>query len=199
MKKLSISLGLILLLTACNSEETKTEMESNDSVSMTQEITETETLPEKKKPKSPRMQSSNQISGVNVTIDHGSPSVKGRTIWGELVPFNEIWRAGANETTKLVLSDKIKINGKELPAGTYGLLVEPKTEGNWSVIINEAWDYEEHGIWGSNGYDTEKDITRFDVTPTFVDEIQESLIFTVESDKLIFAWEYARFEMTLAI
>ena len=192
-------MALILSMTACNSNDKETEVESTvDSTALTQEVTETETLPEKKKPKSPRMQSSNQINGVDVMIDYGSPYVKGRTIWGELVPFNKVWRAGANETTKLVLAAKMEINGNEIDAGTYGLLIEPKTEGDWTVIINESWDYDLHGIWGSNGYDPEKDVVRFEVTPTFVDELEESLTFTVGTDKLSFAWEYARFEMSLS-
>jgi hypothetical protein len=198
MKKISISLGILFLVTSCGTGDKKAVVETVDSTLITQEVTKTEILPEKKKPKSPRMQSVNQVNGVEVTVDYGSPYVKGRTVWGELVPFNKVWRAGANETTKLILGDMVKVNGNNLSAGTYGLLVEPKTEGDWTVILSESWDYDQHGIWGSNGYEEEKDVARFEVTPTFVDELQESLTFTVESDKLTFAWEYARFEINLA-
>ncbi|MFK8038570.1 MAG: DUF2911 domain-containing protein [Crocinitomicaceae bacterium] len=198
MKKTSIFLGLLLVLTACGPNEETSDVQTIDSALITQEVTETETLPEKKKPKSPRMQSVNQVGGVDVMIDYGSPFVKGRTIWGELVPFNKVWRAGANETTKLVLADKISIEGKSVNAGTYGVLIIPKTEGDWTIILNEAWDYDLHGIWGSNGYDETKDVMRFEVTPTFKEDIQESLTFTVESNELTFAWGYARFSMSLA-
>ena len=197
MKKIGLSIGLLLLLAACSSNSEELNVEAVDSVAVSQTVAETETLPEKKKPKSPRMQSANQVNGAEVMIDYGSPFVKGRTIWGELVSFNKVWRAGANETTKLVLADKMKINGQEVDAGTYGLLIEPKTEGNWLVILNEAWDYDQHGMWGSNGYDPEKDIVKIEVTPQFVNELEESLTFSVESDKLTFAWEYARFELSL--
>lgn len=198
MKKIGISLGLILVLVACGSNEENNTAVVADSATVVPEVTETETMPEKKKPKSPRMQSSSQVNGAEVMIDYGSPFVKGRTIWGELVPFNEVWRAGANETTKLVLGDKMMINGKAVEAGTYGLLIEPKTEGNWTVILNTAWDYDQHGIWGTNGYEKENDVVRLEVTPTFVDELQESLTYTVADNSLKFAWEYARFELKLA-
>jgi len=197
MKKISISLGVVLVLAACGSNNSETITESIDSTEIVQEIPETEAVPEKKKPKSPRMQSTSQVDGSDVTIDFGSPYVKGRTIWGELVPYNKVWRAGANETTKLVLADDMKIEGQELKAGTYGLLVEPKTEGNWTVIINTAWDYDKHGIWGSNGYKEENDVFRLEVTPTFVEELQESLTFSIEEGKLLFSWEYARFELNI--
>lgn len=196
MKKICIGIGLIFMV-ACTSNSEEVKFESIDSTVVNQTVNETETLPEKKKPKSPRMQSANQVDGAEVMIDYGSPFVKGRTIWGELVPFNKVWRAGANETTKLVLADKMKINGNEVAAGTYGLLIVPKTEGDWTVILNKAWDYDQHGIWGSNGYDQEGDVLRIETTPTFVDELEESLTFTVESDKIKFAWEYARFELSL--
>ncbi|MFK8045644.1 MAG: DUF2911 domain-containing protein [Crocinitomicaceae bacterium] len=198
MKNLSVSLGVVLLLAACGSNNEEQVTKIVDSTAVVQEVSETETLPEKKKPKSPRMQSTSQVNGSDVTIDYGSPFVKGRTIWGELVPFNKVWRAGANETTKLVLSDDMKIAGKEVKAGTYGLLIEPKTEGSWTVILNTAWDYDKHGIWGSNGYKEENDVVRLEIAPTFVDELQESLTFSLDEGNLSFAWEYARFELNIA-
>ena len=198
MKKIGMSLALFIAITACSNNTQDANVAVADSTVITEAVVETEALPEKKKPKSPRMQSANQVQGAEVMIDYGSPYVKGRTIWGELVPFNKVWRAGANETTKLMISNDMKINGKPVSAGTYGLLIEPKTEGNWTVILNEAWDYDKHGIWGSNGYEQENDVLRLEVTPKFVDEIEESLSFSVEADKLAFAWEYARFEMSLA-
>lgn len=198
MRKIGISFGLMVLVIGCSSEGSKADVQAVDSTEITKEVTEIETLPEKKKPKSPRMQSANQVGGTEVMIDYGSPFVKGRTIWGELVPFNKVWRAGANETTKLVLANEVLIEGKLIAAGTYGILVIPKTEGDWTIILNESWDYDLHGIWGSNGYDEEKDIMRFEVTPTFGEDIQESLTFTVETEALTFAWEYAHFSMKLS-
>ncbi|MDX1349106.1 MAG: DUF2911 domain-containing protein, partial [Putridiphycobacter sp.] len=144
MKKICIGIG-VLLIVACTSNNEEITVDTVDTTAIDQTVNEAETVPEKKKPKSPRMQSANQVNGAEVMIDYGSPYVKGRTIWGELVPFNKVWRAGANETTKLVLSDNVKINGKEVSAGTYGLLIEPKTEGDWTIILNEAWDYDQHG------------------------------------------------------
>src|SRR3989304_915163 len=67
-----------------------------------------------------------QFVGVTeVKIDYSSPGVKGRKVWGELVPFGEVWRTGANEVTSITFSDAVKLNGNELPAGTYGIHTMP--------------------------------------------------------------------------
>lgn len=197
MRKIGISFWIIFSVISCARNESDGNVQIADSTEVIEKVAEIETLPEKKKPKSPRMQSANQVNGSEVMVDYGSPFVKGRTIWGELVPFNKVWRAGANETTKLVLADNLSIEGEKIEAGTYGVLIIPKTEGSWTIILNESWDYDLHGIWGSNGYDEEKDVMRFEVMPTFVEDIQESLTFSVESNELTFAWEYARFSILL--
>ena len=62
---------------------------------------------------------------TDITITYSRPNVKGRVIWGGLVPYNEVWRAGANENTTISFSDQVKINGQDLPAGTYGLHMIP--------------------------------------------------------------------------
>ena len=70
---------------------------------------------------------------------YSSPGVKGRKIWGELVPYGEVWRTGANENTTITFSTPVKIDGKELPAGTYGLQTIP-TQGDWTVIFSKDAD-----------------------------------------------------------
>jgi hypothetical protein len=70
---------------------------------------------------SPDATVSQYVGVTNITIDYSSPTVKGRKIWGGLVPFGEVWRTGANEATTITFSDHISVNGNELAAGTYGI------------------------------------------------------------------------------
>src|SRR5574338_212187 len=78
-----------------------------------------------------------QFIGVTkVSVDYSSPAVKGRKIWGELVPFGEVWRTGANEATTINFSDPVSINGNELSAGTYGIHMIPGAN-EWEIIFSK--------------------------------------------------------------
>jgi hypothetical protein len=96
---------------------------------------------------------------TDVTIMYNRPGVKGRVIWGGLVPYDKVWRTGANEATTITLSQAVKINGQPLPAGTYSFHTIPgKT--SWTVIFNKTAEQ-----WGSYDYDASKDALRIQVTP----------------------------------
>jgi len=77
-----------------------------------------------------------KVGLTDVEINYSRPSAKGREIWGNVVPYGQVWRTGANAATKLVFSTKVKLNGKEIPAGTYVLLTVPNKD-EWSVMINK--------------------------------------------------------------
>ncbi len=83
-----------------------------------------------------------QINGANLRVTFGSPAVKGRTIWGGLVPYDKAWRGGADEATLFTTDKDISINGKKLAAGTYSLFVTPSKE-KWTYIFNS-----QTGQWG---------------------------------------------------
>jgi hypothetical protein len=101
-----------------------------------------------------------QMVGVTeVSINYSSPGVKGREIWGKLVPYDEVWRTGANEVTSITFSDDIKVNGNELPAGTYGIHTIPG-ELEWEIIFSK-----DTKVDGSSNYDPEKDALRIKVKP----------------------------------
>jgi hypothetical protein len=106
-----------------------------------------------------------------VTIRYSRPGVKGRKIWGELVPYGEVWRTGANENTTITFSTAVKVEGKELPAGTYGLQTIP-TEKEWTLILSKDAD-----AWGAFDYKPENDALRAPVTPTSHDHVKERLEF----------------------
>ena len=101
-----------------------------------------------------------QFVGVTeVKIDYSSPAVKGRKIWGDLVPFGEIWRTGANEATTITFSDVVKVNGNELPAGTYGLHTIPG-ENEWEFIFSK-----DTKVDGSSNFNEENEILRIKAKP----------------------------------
>ncbi len=109
---------------------------------------------------------SSQQSGVtqrigltDIAISYHSPLVKGRLIWGEVVPFGEVWRAGANENTTIYFSTDVKIEGLALPAGTYGLHMIPRKD-KWTIIFSKNYE-----SWGSYFYNEAEDALRVEVTP----------------------------------
>lgn len=106
---------------------------------------------------SPHATVSQRIGMTDVTIDYHRPSVRGREIWGGLVPFGEVWRAGANENTTFTTTDSLLVEGEELPAGTYGLHMIP-SQGGWTVVFSKMAD-----AWGSFSYDESEDALRVTV------------------------------------
>ena len=101
-----------------------------------------------------------QIVGVTeVSINYSSPGVKGRKIWGDLVPYDKVWRTGANEVTSITFSDPVKVNSRELPAGTYGIHTIPG-ELEWEIIFSKETEVD-----GSSNYDSEKEALRIKVKP----------------------------------
>ncbi len=101
---------------------------------------------------------SQTIGLTEVVITFHRPGVKGRVIWGELVPFEKVWRAGANEATTISFSSGVKIEGNELPAGTYGFFYIPHEDGSATLIFSKQAD-----IWGSYAYKEEMDALRIKV------------------------------------
>ncbi len=133
--------------------------------------------------KSPKQQTTGAIDGVNITIDYSAPSVKGRTIWGDLVKYDKVWRAGANENTTISFDKGVTINGNDLPAGKYGFFIIPNGEGDWTIIFNTKNDN-----WGAFKYKEKEDALRVNITPVIGEENQEQLFYGV-MDTILFAWE----------
>lgn len=136
-----------------------------------------------KKPLSPPATATGKINGANITINYSSPSVKGRTIWGELVPYGKVWRAGANAPTTFETDKKIMVEGKELPAGKYAVYIIPEKD-NASVIFGKDPSI------GANKYDMKNDQIRVTVKPKKSKTIAESLVYAVNKDNVTLSWEY---------
>ncbi len=143
---------------------------------------------------SPLREANALIGETKLKITYGSPGVKGRQVWGNLVPYGEVWRTGANEATTFEVDKAVTINGKDLPAGKYGFFSVPKEGGNWTLVFNSIWDQ-----WGAYDYDEGKDVLRVEVSPQTVEALQERLEFQVNAGgNVVVAWEYARVPFVVA-
>lgn len=131
---------------------------------------------------SPRDSVSATVAGSKISINYGSPSVKGRKVFGELEKYGKVWRAGANEATVFTTSKDIKVEGKLLSAGTYGLFAIP-TEGKWTIIFNKTAKQ-----WGAFKYEESKDALRVDVTPV-KSAMNERLVYKINKKGFSLNWD----------
>jgi hypothetical protein len=136
-----------------------------------------------KKIASPRDSASGKIGKAIISMNYGSPSVKGRKIWGDLVPYNKVWRAGANEATTFSTNQAIKVEGKDLPAGTYGFFVIPG-EKEWTIIFNKTAKQ-----WGAYEYKEKDDAVRVVVKSNKSASMNERLVYKVTTNGISLLWE----------
>ena len=144
-----------------------------------------------KAPASPRAKATHQVGLIESSLDYGRPSVKGREIFGGLVPFGRVWRTGANQSTKISFTGDVKFGGQDVPAGDYALYTFPGAD-KWAVII-----YRDTSHWGSNGYDSKNDVVRVEVPVQKLATVQESLCidfdgFHADGANLVIAWEHVK-------
>lgn len=135
------------------------------------------------KPASPPATATGKINNTNITINYSSPFVKGRTIWGELVPYGQVWRAGADQATTFETDKAIMVEGQELPAGKYSFFIIPEKD-DATVIFNKVSKQ-----WGAYAYDASKDQLRVKVKPRKSSSINESLVYKVNKDNVTLSWE----------
>jgi hypothetical protein len=133
---------------------------------------------------SPAETLSGMIGNAKITINYSSPSVKDRKIWGGLVPYDSVWRAGANEATTFRTDVTIEVAGKTLPAGRYSFFLVPRVAGPWTVIFNTL-PYQ----WGAFKYDPTKDQLRVDVEPRMSADKVEALSYTIVPKGFLLSWE----------
>lgn len=108
---------------------------------------------------SPGARAALTVGITDIEIVYHRPRVKGRQVWGGLVPWNQVWRLGANQATTISFSTPVKVEGHDVPAGTYGLFAVPGQE-KWTLILNKKAKQ-----WGAYFYKQEEDLLRFDVKP----------------------------------
>ena len=117
-----------------------------------------------------------RIGLTDITIVYHEPFVGGREIWGKTIPYGKVWRAGANENTAIAFADDVSVEGKPLPAGTYGLHMIPNVD-HWTIIFSKN-----STSWGSFSYDEKEDALRVDVKPQPA-EFREALTYTFDDIK----------------
>ncbi len=203
MKSQLIKFWVLSLLTftfACgNGEQAATETTEADPTeemeSMATEVTETKTETEtmgnesyqitvlKGDLPSPRKEMKGTAGDVEVTVNYGSPAKKDRVIWGELIPYGQIWRTGANEATTFEVTQDVMIEGQKLPAGKYALATIPNEDG-WAVIFNAEAEQ-----WGTYEWDDAKNVLKVMVTPQTTETIAENLDFKVEGNAVVLVWD----------
>ena len=137
-------------------------------------VAETPKKPELEFPQaSPSATVKERVGVTAVDIEYGRPSVKGRKIFGGLVPYGEVWRTGANSATKVTFGTEVNFGGTQVPAGSYALFTIPES-GEWTVILNKA-----DGQWGSYAYDAKNDIARVKVKPVALTESLETMTISL--------------------
>jgi len=139
---------------------------------------------------SPRAKAEVNLKGAEVTVDYGRPSVRGRKIMGGLVPYQQVWRTGANEATGFVTTGNLMVGDTPVPAGKYTLYSLP-TEGGWKLIINK-----QAGQWGTE-YDQSQDLARIDMKETKAGAPVEQFLITLKKTgpdqaDLVMEWENTR-------
>ena len=147
---------------------------------------------------SPLAKVTQDVGLTTITVDYSQPGVKNRKIWGGLVPFDKMWRTGANRATKIVFSRDVTFAGKPVPAGTYALFTIP-TKGDWTVILNKRAD--QPGT--AQNYKQDEDLLRVQLKPK-AGAFRERMTFFFSNfgdDKTLLdlEWEKVRVEITIRV
>ncbi|HEU5401539.1 MAG TPA: DUF2911 domain-containing protein [Terriglobales bacterium] len=151
---------------------------------------------EKKPPLSPRKSAEHSFAdGKKVSIDYGSPSIRGRKIMGGLVPYGQVWRTGANEATGFVTDTDLMVGETKVPAGKYTIYTLPG-ETSWQLIINK-----QTGQWGTE-YNQSQDLARIPMKLDALNSPVEQMTFSLEetgpdSANLVLEWEKTKLTVPL--
>lgn len=167
MKNLILTIA-VLALVGCSTGEKKDESEDHS-----QHQHEAKKEDGEKKPLSPRTASMSNISDNHVHIDYGSPSKRGRMIFGGLVGYGTVWATGAHKATWIDFGKDVIISEVEIQAGKYGLFTIPG-ETEWTIIISKDWD-----MHLADDYNEANDVVRVNAPVQKLDEVVESLTFEI--------------------
>jgi tetratricopeptide (TPR) repeat protein len=147
---------------------------------------------------SPNAKVSQVIGLTEIAVEYSSPAAKGRTIWGGLVPYDQMWRTGANQATKIAFSRDVTFGGKAVPAGTYALFTIP-TKGAWTVILNKKADQAGTG----RDYHAELDLARFQIHPKAAPHRERLTFlfsdFTDDQGMLDLEWDKLRLSIPIKV
>ena len=143
----------------------------------------TNSINAQEKPTSTKEMVSGKINDATITINYGSPAVRAREIWGKLVPFNQVWRAGANDATTFETDKEVMIEGAKLPAGKYSFFIIPN-EKECVIIFNK-----EAKQWGAYKYKENDDQLRVSVKQKVAKTKAEKLVYTIDKNTIALSWD----------
>jgi len=146
---------------------------------------------------SPKASVSQTIGFTEITINYCRPGVKERKVWGDLVPYDKVWRTGANEATTIKFSTDVFIQGNKVGSGKYSLFTIP-SENEWTIILNKVANQ-----WGAFLYNEKEDVLRFKIKPS-KSEFNERLQFTIpvltdSTCNVLLNWEFIEIPITIKI
>ena len=186
---LAITIGLV----GCNSKKSTTDQPVKDSLTVAKPLeNEPAIIQEQPQPDSTKGSIHSQAVGksgnTEIKIDYYSPAVRGRIIWGGLVPFDKVWVTGAHSATSIEFNTDLTIGDKIIPAGKYAFFTIPGKE-EWTMILNKNW--KQHL---TDQYDEKEDVVRVKVKPETEDKNQERLRYVIEMDsdkegEIVVYWE----------
>jgi hypothetical protein len=138
-----------------------------------------------------------RVGITDVALDYSSPGVKGRKIWGEVVPYDKVWRAGANAPTKLTVSRDFSFGGTPVPAGTYSVFMTPGKTA-WTVMLNKNLTASQ------DQHENKDDVAKLSVKPAALPALRERLRYTLDDPQddratLALEWERVRIQVPIAI
>lgn len=183
-----ILIALSVLISACQKQKENTAHEHNGEA-------KTEVLVDTIKKSIPKEEHT-QIGSVHFMMKYHAPAVRERTIWGGLVPYDEVWVTGAHSATSLEFNKDIKISNINVPAGKYAFFTIPGKD-RWTLIINKNWD--QHL---ADDYDAKDDVLRIEVTPETLLETQERLRYSITDagdSKAAISMSWEKVKVTLPI
>ena len=147
---------------------------------------------------SPKIITQQQVGLANFTLEYGQPNKQGRTIFGSLIPYNKLWRTGANSSTKITIDQEVSLAGNIIPAGTYGLYSIP-SQKEWIIILSKN-----SKLWGAGGYNESEDFVRFAVHSSTLEDTLETFTihfenFNTNGADLIIAWENTKVKIPVFV
>jgi hypothetical protein len=147
---------------------------------------------------SPKASVTQTVGLTEISIEYSSPGLKGRKIWGDLVPYNEVWRAGANAPTTITFGNDVTIEGKNVPKGSYSLFIRPVEKGNWTIMLNKD------ATAGVSQRKEADDVVKINTRPVQTTESRERLAFTItdfDDNKAVvnMEWEKIRLPFTVNV
>ena len=186
MKNIVSIFTITSLMFACTDNGTGKQDGDNKKDSVQTETTATDTSK-----KSIPSEVSKRIGNTDIKINYYSPGVRGRVIWGGLVPYHAVWVTGAHSATSLEVGKDFKVGDKVIPAGKYAIFTIPGKE-EWTVIINKNWNQHQ-----ADNYSEAEDMVRFKVKPKTTEEIAERLKYEIDQTgenaaNIIISWEKLR-------